>query len=118
MGPPGVMPKSRPLGGSNLADKSQVERAIRDVHLILANCGIEMSPMRVKRLVRQFNTRVARNGWSFLDFLGNQLQLSAEQHRQLRCNLDLARTISYLDPTGNRAARNVDRKRERERGQR
>lgn len=70
-----------------------------------------MSPRKVSRLVRQFEKRVERNGWSFFEFFANAVQLSADQRRQALADPDIARVFRYPDPTGEEAARNVDRER-------
>jgi hypothetical protein len=99
-------------GGTTSAEaNSQTQQAISAAHVILANVGIRMSPSKVSRLVRQFEARVMRNGWTFFEFLGNAAQLSEDQRRRALCDPELARVISYLDTTGETAARNVDRQR-------
>jgi hypothetical protein len=99
-------------GGSSFAgNKAQVEHAIRATHVILANVGVEMSPCRVKRLVRDFTTRVQRNGYSYIDFLTNSLQLTAPQRRRVLADPAAACLLPYRDPTGETAARHVDNER-------
>jgi hypothetical protein len=66
-----------------------------------------MSPSKVSRLVRRYDARVKQNGWTFVDFLANSVQLSAAQRRQALNDPDLERVISYRDPTGERAVKNV-----------
>jgi hypothetical protein len=111
LGTPGLMAKFR-TGGSNFADKTQIENAIRTVHAILANCGVEIGPMRVKRLVRQFHTNATRSGWhgwTLFDFLANEIHLTADQGRKLLADPDFQRVIAYADPTGEDAVSNVMR---------
>lgn len=97
-------------GGTTCAEaKSQTEALLRLAHAIIDNCGVRMGPNKVSRIVRTFEARVAGNGWSFFDFLANTIQLDAERRRQLLNNPDIARVISYADPTGEAAVNNVMR---------
>jgi hypothetical protein len=89
-------------GGSTSA-----ESLVKAAHLVLDNCGISMSPSKVSRLVRTYQYRVAQNGFSFFQFLANAVQLSEEQKRAALLNPDIARAISYADPTGETAVNNV-----------
>lgn len=110
MRPAAVQPHTGSGGSISAEATSQTEQAIRVTHTILANCGIAMSPSKVSRLVRQFQARVAANGWTFLDFLANKVTLSIEQYRRILADPGMARVISYLDPTGETAVNNVLRR--------
>jgi hypothetical protein len=107
------MPKTRSGGFTSAEATSQTQQAINAAHVILANCGVGMSPSKVSRLVRQFEARVARNGWTLFEFLTNAVQLSADQRRAALANPDVARVISYVDPTGETAVNNVLRQQDR-----
>lgn len=87
--------------------KSQTDRLIVAAHAILDGCGYEMGPNKVSRLVRRFETRVVHNGWDFFDFLANAVLLDADQRRQALRDPDIVRAISYADPTGETAVKNV-----------
>lgn len=78
-------------------------------HLILNNCGIQMAPRRVLRLVQTFKARVEQNGFSFFDFLANSVCLTAEERRTALADPEISRVIAYSDPTGETAIRNVMR---------
>ncbi|HMM93980.1 hypothetical protein [Phycicoccus sp.] len=78
---------------------------------ILWNVGIDYGPNKIARLCLRFKGRVERNGFAFFDFLANAVQLDAQQRRAGLANPEIARVISYADPTGETAARNVDRER-------
>jgi hypothetical protein len=95
----------RPEGQTTAEDLARI------AHAVLDNCGLDMSRSKVSRLIRTFQARVAGNGWSFFDFLANSIQLDAEHRRQLLHTPDVARVISYADPTGETAVRNVLRHR-------
>ena len=66
-----------------------------------------MGTQRVTRLVRQFQSRVERNGFAFFDFLANSVQLDSATRRRALADPDIQRVISYMDPTGETAVRNV-----------
>jgi hypothetical protein len=102
MSPPGLMATREPSGGSTSA-----ETLVEHAHKLLCNCGIQMSPSKVSRLVREYRHRVERNGFPFEAFLVNSVQLTAQQRRQALANPDIARAISYADPTGETAINNV-----------
>jgi hypothetical protein len=91
--------------------KSQTERYIAAAHEILDGCGYEMGHNRVVRLVRRFEARVARNGWEFFDFLANAVLMDADTRRRALLDPDVARAISYADPTGELAVERVMRER-------
>lgn len=74
---------------------------------ILRNLGVEYGPNKINRLVLTFAARVERNGFAFLDFLTNALQLDAATRRRALADPDIQRVISYVDQTGETAVRNV-----------
>jgi hypothetical protein len=100
------MAYSSSTGGSTSA-----ETLIRAAHLVLDDCGIIMSPSKVSRLVRQYQQRVAQNGFSFFAFLANAVQLSAERQRAALRNPDVVQAISYAEPVGELATNRVLRTR-------
>jgi hypothetical protein len=108
--PPGGSAAIR-TGGSTRTSQT-TEQAIRAAHVYLAGCGIEIGPRKVNRLVRRFEARVLRNGWTFVEFLANSAQLSEEQRRQAIADPELACLLAYFDKVGETASRNVDRERE------
>lgn len=83
------------------------ETLIEHAQNLLRNCGIQMSPSKVSRLVRDFKHRVEANGFPFGAFLVNSVQLTATQRRQALANPEIARVISYSDPTGEKAVHHV-----------
>lgn len=97
-------------GGKFRAETQNLRDArVTASHTILGNCGITMSATKVRRLVQRFEHDVEPMGWSFFDFLANAVQLDVERRRQLLDNPDVARAITYADPTGEAAVRNVMR---------
>ncbi len=88
---------------------TSTETLIKHAHKLLTNCGIPMSPSKVSRLVRDFKHRVEHNGFPFEAFLVNSVQLTAEQRQRALANPDIARVISYADPTGETAVNYVMR---------
>jgi hypothetical protein len=107
--PPGLAATLTSGGTTGAEANGQTERLIRSAHVILDGCGYEMGPRRVHRLVRKFEARVARNGWEFFDFLANAVLMDADQRRRALLDPDVARAISYADPTGEAAVAKVMR---------
>ncbi len=106
MAPPGPMADLQ-TGGSTRAG-SQIEMTIRAAHTALANCGVQMSPRKVNRIVRRFERNAKANGLTFHQFLTDEANLSPEQRRRIVGNPDLARVFDYRDdPTGEMAVNNV-----------
>lgn len=105
------MPGSAVLATASAPGGStRTETLIRVAHAILEHAGYEgIGPRKVHRLVRQYQDRVAPNGWSFLDYLANAVQMDAERRRGLFADPALARVIAYADPTGETAVKNVMR---------
>lgn len=101
-------------GGSTSAEASgQTEEAIRITHAILANCGLEMAPSKVSRIVRRYEHRISGSGtFTFIDYLTSQVQVSSEQRRQILNDPEVRRIFRYRDdPTGEDAVRHVLRER-------
>jgi hypothetical protein len=105
-----TVPTSAPACSSS-GGSTSAETLIKAAHLVLDNYGIIMSPSKVTRLVRQYQHRVAQNGFSFFAFLANAVQLSAEQQRAALRNPDVVLAISYADPVGELATDRVLRQR-------
>lgn len=105
--PPGVA-HAAASDGMTSSDMEALKAAART---ILWNVGIDYSPNKIARLCLRFRDRVERNGFGFFDFLANSVALSAQQRRAALSNPDVARAISYADPTGETAVANVMRER-------
>lgn len=89
---------------------SAEERYLRIAHATLDASGYALGRSKVRRLVREFTSRVESNGFAFFDFFANALLLDADQRRRALLNPDVAMTIAYADPTGETAVRNVMRR--------
>jgi hypothetical protein len=87
--------------------KTSTEEKLKAAHLVLVNSGIRLAPSKVSRIVRDYERNVDANGFGFFRFLANAVQLSAEQQRAALSNPDVAKAISYADPTGEQAVHNV-----------
>ena len=87
------------VGGSTSA-----EDLIKAAHKLLAEYEVSMSPSKVTRIVRTYKHHVEQNGFSFVDFLVNQVGISMNKRW---ADLNTARVITYADPTGEDAVRNV-----------
>ncbi len=103
------MPPPTANAVSATGGSTSTEKLIRAAHLILDNCGISLPPSKVSRVVRDYQRNVAPNGYPFFSFLATAVQLSDEQRRAALLNPDIARAISYADPTGEYAVNNVMR---------
>jgi hypothetical protein len=69
---------------------------------------------KINRLVTRFTrTMPTASGWTFFLYLANAVQMSAEQQRDALRNPDIARVISYADPTGEAAVNRAVRERRR-----
>lgn len=90
---------------------SAEERYNRVANAILDATGYALGRSKVRRIVREFTARVERNGFAFFEFFSNALLLDADTRRRALLDPDVARTISYADPTGEDAVRNVMRAR-------
>lgn len=101
-----------PLGGSISTGLSDIELVIRAAHraLLDASSTADVSPRKVNKVVRRFFLALKRSHLTFHEFLSdraNQLWMQGDPI--------MLRTISYLDPTGDTAARRADRDAERKR---
>ena len=88
---------------------SAEERYNRIANATLDASGYTLGRSKVRRLVREFTSRVERNGFEFFEFFTNALLLDADTRRRALLNPDVARVITYADTTGETAARNADR---------
>jgi len=88
---------------------SAEERYNRIANATLDASGYALGRSKVRRLVREFTGRVERNGFEFFEFFTNALLLDADTRRRALLNPDVARAISYTDPTGETAVGNVMR---------
>lgn len=79
---------------------------IRYAHSLLESVGVERSPSWVSRTVRDY-VRHGLGRCLFGEWLTDRLDLSAHQRERS----EVAYLLGYADPTGETAARNVDRER-------
>lgn len=107
MSPPAAPPQIRTGGSTSAESTSQTQLRIRAAHRLLDILDIDMSPSRVSRLVRQFDARIQRNGWTFFEFFANTCQLTVEQRRRAGTDPELAYFLRYADRTGEDAVWNV-----------
>ena len=110
MRPSRTAPRDRPNHeGRETGGATTVEVLIRDANRILEYCGVTLSPSKVSRLARDYKRRVEPNGFSFARFLLNAVEMTAAQRAEAERHPDVIRVIAYADPTGEAAARNVDK---------
>lgn len=82
--------------------------------LVIANAGIPLGANAINRIVVRFSRRMPNaTGWTFFLYLANEIKMSAAQKRAAIEDPEVARVISYSDPTGEAAVANVMRKRHR-----
>lgn len=94
-------------GGSKSAEApGQTEKRITAVQALMTECGYFMGPSKVIRLVREFES-LACSSADFFTFVADKVQLSSAQRIRAISNPDVARAISYADPTGEMAVNNV-----------
>lgn len=81
---------------------------------ICTDCGIGLGVNKINHVVVRFKSRMPTgSAWAFFLFLSNELKLTEDRKRALLLQPDIYRRIAYADPTGETAARNVDRRRPR-----
>lgn len=85
---------------------------VHDTHLILSAVGVERGGNWISRTVRDFLAAPVA-GIPFPIFLMARVELNEAQRRRLAENADLRYLLSYADPTGETAVRNVMRERAR-----
>lgn len=85
-----------------------MEDLLRETRGVLAASSVRMSPSKVSRLCRDYVNLVAGKGVPFGAYLANAVVLDTDQRRTFDA---LYYRLSHADPTGEAAARNVDRER-------
>lgn len=83
-----------------------MEALIRETHALLINTTVSLSPSKVTRLCRDYVHKVANKGIPFGYFLANSVALDADQRRAFDA---VYYRLSYADPTGETAVRNISR---------
>lgn len=80
----------------------------RDARLLLDACGVERGANWISRTVRDYlDAPVA--GIPFGMYLVARIELNAVQRRHLAERADLRYLLTYADPTGETAVRNIER---------
>lgn len=104
MSPPGLTA----IPGIGVSTSPSCEQLKSLARLVLSNIGANFGANRVNRLVTRFVRAMPNAGaWTFLLYLTNAVQMSAEQRRAVLRDPEIARVISYADPTGETAVNNV-----------
>lgn len=111
MAPPALAGTFTSGGKTSAEATGQTERNLASAHAILDGCGYPMGSSKVRRIVRRFEVAAAPNGWALFDYIATAIQLDADQRRTALAMPDVARAISYADPTGETAVGNVMRQR-------
>jgi hypothetical protein len=106
---PGAALAAPSTPGCNSEPRDQIERYIRVAVATLDATGFPMGVRRMHTLVHRYVEQVAHNGWTFFEFFTNACRFDADQRRRALLNPDVARAISYADPTGETAVNRVMR---------
>lgn len=85
-----------------------VEQLIRETHAALEEAGVSLSPSKVTRTCRDYLNIVSDKGVTFGEYLANVVSLDALERRIFD---SVYYRLTHSDPTGETAARNVDRER-------
>lgn len=87
--------------------------SIRDqIRSYLDGAGLARTNSWIHRVSRDY-ARLAVDGMPIGMFIATRLALTAPERRRIAERADLRYLLSYADPTGETAARNVDRERSR-----
>lgn len=81
---------------------------IKDAHILLGACGVVRSPAWVARTVRNYLASPITE-MPFGIFLFARVELNAVQRRKVAERADLRYLLTYADPTGETAVRNLMR---------
>ncbi|HEY4267242.1 MAG TPA: hypothetical protein VGM94_03525 [Galbitalea sp.] len=109
------MPHAPASGGTTKrrdSDPVTPESLLREGALFLEAAGVHRSVSWLRRTVRKFSAS-AVGGMPFGMFLAAQLELNSRQTGFLAERADLRYLLSYADPTGETAVRNVMREQRR-----
>jgi hypothetical protein len=83
--------------------------SLRDqIRGLLTEAGLSRTNSWVQRVSRDY-ARIAISGMPLGIFIATRLALTAIERRHIAERADLRYLLSYADPTGETAARNVDR---------
>jgi hypothetical protein len=93
------------------ATSQTYEQLVRHAHVILSACGRSMSANKVCKLTHRYEQFVQRNGWTFFDYITNEMLLTEQEQAAIWADPDAYNSLRYLDPTGDCAVRNVMRQR-------
>ncbi len=81
------------------------DRLITAAHVVLSNCGVELSFTKVRRMVQNYERRAQRYGFDFGKFIANQVVMSEHQRRVAAD--ELRKVTAYVDPVGETAVNRV-----------
>jgi hypothetical protein len=90
--------------GIGLSTQPTIKELKSFASMVFDNIGVGYGPHKINNLATRFaRTMPNANGWTFFLYLVNAVQITAEQQRRGLANPDIARVISYSDPTGEAA---------------
>ncbi len=103
MSPPGLM--APPVSGRTTQAATR-EALLRDAIRLMTVCGVVRSHAWTRQVVRDY-FRATIHGLPFGQYLAARLELNAQERADMLACSEFARVISYADPTGETAVRNV-----------
>jgi len=92
---------------NNVAEETKT-KLVQDARALLQACGVDRGANWLSRTVRDY-LAAPIGGLPFGLYLAARVELSAQQRRALAERDDLRCLLSYADPTGESAVRNVMR---------
>lgn len=111
MSTPVSVPTSNGAGGFSPGRKalagSQLDLVTRAAHAAMVASGLQITPMKTKRIVRRFEQALRRARVTFHQFLESE----ANRDRVHMIDPSLSKVIAYMDRTGETAVKNVMRQR-------
>lgn len=102
-----MTPTTSPSFQRNDVAEDTQSSLVRDARLLLDAVGIERGGNWISRTVRTYLAAAVRVPFGL--FLSAEVSLSNTQRRALAERADLRYLLSYADPTGETAIRNVER---------
>lgn len=105
--PPGVV-----TAPAAFAPEGEAPSLREQIRAVLVDAGLSRTESWVHRVSRDY-ARLAFSGMPIGMFIATRLSLNSIERRRVAERADLRYLLSYADPTGETAVRNVMRERER-----
>ena len=89
------------------AEPYEADKLIGETCATLRDLGINISPVKVRKLVHRYTSRVAYTGYDYAAWMAHSIALYAEERARIAWTL--RNRLGVVDVTGQRAARRADR---------